>query len=242
MSKKKKKKSFFKYILRIIIIFVIFAAAYMAYFMFEKVNGVKSIFQNIEDTRASLTEYIVYGTHLNMKGNLNIEKTDIESVKLCFKTVDEEKNKEIGLKYEKTTNGINFYTSDLINEGIYLEDIDEETYYLFLKVGYKDEVYKYYSMNNETKYENVDYYTITRNEKNNKIEIAFSTYNMSGKIIDYMYINVRYSKLPDEVYDIVIDPGHGRKRCWRRSEWISRSKYCFKIWSKNKEGIRKFRT
>ena len=213
-KKKKKKKSIFRFLLRIVIIFIIFVVAYIAYFMVEKVNGVKSIFQNIEDNEASLTEYIVYGTHLNIKGSLDIEKTDIKSVNLCFRTVDEEKNKEIGLKYENTSNGIIFYTSKLINEGIDLEDIDEETYYLFVKVEYKDDLNKYYSINNKTKYENIEYYTITKNEKNNKIDIAFNIYNMSDKKINYMYMNVRYSKLPDAVYDIVIDPGHGRKRCW----------------------------
>lgn len=214
MSKKKKKNAIWRYLFRIAIAFVILVVLYIAYLMIEKENGVKGIFQNIENQEASLTEYIVYGTHLNIKGTLDVDNSSLSSVSLCLRSLDEEKSKEIDMKYETTSNGIAFNTSELINEGIDLEKLEEETYYLFVKVGFKDNISKYYSIKNETKYENIEYYTITKNDKNNKIDIAFNTYNMSDKEIKYMYMNVRYDKLPDYVYDIVIDPGHGRKRCW----------------------------
>ena len=101
-------------------------------------------------------------------------------------------------------NGIEFYTSELINEGIDLEQINVNEYYAILKVDYNNLETKYYSIKNETEYPNIEYYTITKNRKNNKIDITFGR-----KQYDYMILKVKETSLPDDVYDIVIDAGHG---------------------------------
>lgn len=62
---------------------------------------------------------------------------------------------------------------------------------------------------NKTEYEKIEYYTITKNNTNNKITINFGTYEGEGKIANYMAMEVKSTKLPKDVYDIVIDPGHG---------------------------------
>ena len=64
----------------------------------------------------------------------------------------------------------------------------------------------YYSLSNNTDFNNTTYYTITKNGSNNKIDIGFDKYDD----IPYMTINVsEASELPENVYDVVIDPGHG---------------------------------
>ncbi len=65
---------------------------------------------------------------------------------------------------------------------------------------------KRYSIQNDTEYKNVEYYTITKDNSNNKIDISFHKYDK----IDYMQIEVKKAKLPKNVYDIVVDPGHRR--------------------------------
>ena len=206
-----KKKSAWRYPIRIAVIFLILAVVYTAILMMEKVKIINSVFENIDEEEALLTEYIVYGTHLNIKGSLNIGNQNVSDVKLCFKTANEQNIKEINLDYTNNNNNIEFSTSDLINEGIYLENLNVDMYYLFIKVTDTEGVSKYYSLKNATKYDDVIYYTITRNNKNKKINIGFSTHESNEQNINYMYLSVNFDTLPEDVYDIVIDPGHGGK-------------------------------
>lgn len=214
MSKKKKKTKIHKGVYRLVIIILALLIAYVAYLKIYKVSSIKDIFEGVETKEAKLTEYIVYGTHLNIKGNLEIDSANIDKVSLAFKTINTENQEEFPMTYTKTQNGIEFSTSDLINEGINLEEMALNTYYFFVKVDYNNGTSSYYSLKNDTDYdykddENLEYYTITKNEKNNKIDIKFANYDMSGTEIEYMYMGVGYIKLPDNVYDVVIDPGHG---------------------------------
>ena len=213
MSSKKKNRVIKKMIATIIIMIIIAAilgVTYFAYKMIYKVTSIKDIFEGVETKQALVSEYIVYGTHLNIKGNLNVEDTDIQKVKLSLRTINEEAPKELELTYQKTDKGFDFSTSDLINEGIDLEALAVNTYYLLVKVEYENGTEKYYSLKNTTEYtEGIEYYTITKNDKNNKVDIKFASRNIEEQKVEYMYIGINRSVLPGEVYDVVIDPGHG---------------------------------
>lgn len=213
-NKAKKENGVKKIIIGLILIAVVIVAlvvGYIAYKMIYKEENVKDIFENVETTEAIVSEYIVYGTHLNIKGNINILSSDVKSVSLELRTLEEENTKTIELSYKTTKNGLEFSTSDLINEGIDLEYLPINTYYLLIKIGYANETYKYYALKNGTDYENkgIEYYTITRNGQNNKIDIKFANRYKEEQNIEYMYITINSTKLPSDVYDIVIDPGHG---------------------------------
>lgn len=110
------------------------------------------------------------------------------------------------LSYNYLDNILAFSTSDKLNESIDLERLTENDYYVFLKVTFSNGDIKYYSFNNSTEYNDITYYSITKNHSNNKIGIAFNTYNE----IPYLSLSVnKVDTLPDDVYDIAIDPGHG---------------------------------
>ncbi|MBP3832163.1 MAG: N-acetylmuramoyl-L-alanine amidase [Clostridia bacterium] len=168
-----------------------------------------SLFQNINNT-AKVNKYIVYGTHFNLEGSLEIPKISgisIYSAHVVVKNIDE---KEISLKctYTYKDNILSFSTIDKINEGLYLENLAKDKYYVFLKIVFSNSEVKYYSLENASKYEDTSYYTITKNETNNKININFSNYNN----LPFMAISVEdIESLPDNVYDIAIDPAHGGK-------------------------------
>lgn len=108
--------------------------------------------------------------------------------------------------FNYSDNTISFSTSDEINSGIDLENLAIDNYYLLLKVTYSNSDIKYYSFVNSSEYNNITYYTITKNNSNHKIDISFEKYN------DIPYISILVTKaneLPENVYDIAIDPGHG---------------------------------
>lgn len=144
-----------------------------------------------------INEYTIYGTHFNLKGDLAKIK-DNENNKLVLKSATREIEFDIILKD-------NYFTiSEYINKGVFLENLPIDNYLILLKTINNNDV-KYYNLVNETNYQELEYYTITKNFKNNRIVINYDNY----KDYKYMYLEVKEEKLPENIYDIVIDPGHG---------------------------------
>lgn len=241
MNLKSVLKIVFIIILIFVILFGVLSGAYIAYTIFHKKKEIKDIFEDIETEEVSVSEYIVYGTHLNIKGNLSIQDTDIKNISLELKTSDDEVSEEIKLKYENTDRGIEFSTSELINEGIDLEKLKIDTYYIFLKVEYLDDTYKYYTLKDNTDYEKkeIEYYTITKNGKNNKIDIKFAKHTKEEQKLEYMNIEVNNCKLPANVYDIVIDPGHGGSDCGAKAGGYQEADLTLKIAKEVTEELKK---
>lgn len=172
-------------------------------------NNENYLFKDIEYKEASLEKYTVYGTHLNLEIKVDIDE-DIENIytsKLIFKSSNMD-ILEYELEYEISDNYIIFNTSDNINTGINLENIDIGEYVVLLCIGTENVKLSklekhYYTISNNTEYENLEYYTISRENNNNKIDIFFEDNNFC--------MSVYNTTLPKDVYDIVIDAGHGGK-------------------------------
>ena len=188
----------------ILLIFIIYKIVNSAT---QAVSSIAEISDTIEQTNyGKVTRYIVYGTHLNIEGNIEIkEETDnIENAQIVAKDISGNEI-IINTEYEYSNNLLSFSTLDQINTGLNLEELEVTDYYILLKIQFSNET-KYYSLSNDTEYGNIDYYTFTRNKRNNKIYINFGTYNN----IPFMGLNItKTKKLPENVYDVVIDPGHG---------------------------------
>ncbi len=116
-------------------------------------------------------------------------------------------NESINLKFNNTLNHkiylvnkrnlkekIEYNTKSQVDLGIEASKIAEGEYYLL-----SDD--KYLTIKSE--FTPIEFYTITRDEKNYKITIS---YDHRAKAL---LINKVLSELPENSYDIVIDPGHG---------------------------------
>ena len=176
----------------------------------------QNLFEDIQSELVNVNKYIVYGTHLNINGRLdtNLIGSNISEFKIVLKNIEGVEIPFV-INYTIDEKGILFSTSDEINGGIDLEEIIEGKFYILLKVVTSlDDVLssKYYLLNNQTAYENIEYYTITKNS-NNKINISSDKYLLNGILVSYMKLEVSGSKLPNNIYDIVIDPGHGGNDC-----------------------------
>jgi len=165
-------------------------------FNYSKKDNDMSIITNTEEYQVEITDYYIYGTHFNIFGIIELE--NIDNLTLVLKNEKE----EIELNYELDNNS--FYISDKINDGMYLDSLKEGSWYLLFKQVVEDKEY-YYSLVNNTDYDDLEYYTITNNDKNNKIDIIVDNYKNKS----YFKFVVKETKLPDDVYDITIDPGHG---------------------------------
>lgn len=200
-------------------VIVLFFIILMCFLIFNKIltkheidNNIelktKTLFENINQfNNAKVDKYIIYGTHLNLEGNIQIPKISdisIYSVHVVAKNI-EGKEEPLDCTYSYKDNLLTFSTIDKINKGLFLENLDETNYYLFLKVIFSNSEERYYSFENASKYTNTTYYKIS---KRNKIDIKFDTFN---KTPFFGLFVSKIENLPNNVYDIAIDASHGGK-------------------------------
>ena len=170
------------------------------------------IFGGIQEMPAEVTKFFTYGDHFQIYGKLSqLGIENFETAKLIL--VNEKIEEEYTVLGETDGNSVIFRTDDRVNSGLNLDKLDIGTYYLKLRVKSNNSATaKYYTLSNNSPYQNIDYYTKTKDGKNNQVKIEFSEYNtLSKKSIKCLKITVKESKLPDDVYDIVVDAGHGGK-------------------------------
>ena len=173
-------------------------------------SSVGEISKDIEkDSYGNVSRYIVYGTHLNIEGDIELKESNkIKNVQVVAKNTS---GKEIGIPttYTYEDEKLSFSTLDKINTGLDLEKLDVKDYYILLKITYSNNKGKYYTLKNDTEYkEPIEYYTLTRNKSNKRINISFITVDN----VPYLGLDItKVSNLPEDVYDVVIDP-----RTWRK--------------------------
>ena len=191
-----------------IILIIIIAISSIGYVIYVEKNNEKIRPLSTEQEKVAVTEYYIYGTTLNMKGTLTIENLDFDKIELVL--YNDKDFLEYEIEYDEDGNKVNFYLSDLINEGLYLDNIEIDKRYMFIrttkeleekdKEGNQQYEYKYYGLENKTEYPKTTYYTMSK--YNRKIEIN------SDNTYQTMMLNIKENK-DKEIYDIVIDAGHG---------------------------------
>ena len=208
-----------KKILLFILILLILFGGYIVYdkYLTGKIPKLKT-----EEKIINIDELYIYGNHLNLHGKL----VDDDNLQLVFYNGD-------FLEYEINIDESYFNLSDKINKGILLEEIPIGTYYMFIRSKYKLENgkdgYKYYILNNATKYDETVYYTFSNT--NNKIIINSDN--------DYKTLMANVSENTDKVYDVVIDPGHGGMDSGATKNGYSESDLTLKIALNLKEKLEK---
>ena len=148
------------------------------------------ILEKINNKNIDVNSFTIYGKHMNLKGTLLDEKDYAFILK----------NNEVEIPTKLIIKDNKFALSDNINDGLNLEKIPVGEYLMLLKSNEE-----YYSLINKTEYHDNTYYTFTKDFKNNLITFSETSY----KDQNYWLMKVSETKLPEEYYDIVIDPGHG---------------------------------
>ena len=150
----------------------------------------EDILNSIGENKVEVNKFTIYGKYLNLDGNLPTN----DDYELVFKNNEE----EISIK----TLDYYFSTGEFINDGINLEKLKTGKYIMLLHNITDD---SYYNLINKTTYHDNKYYTMTKEGKNNLITFDEEEFNE----IKYWTIEIKETELPNDVYDIVIDPGHG---------------------------------
>lgn len=178
---------------------------------YDQKESETKVLNMMQTKSAEATKIFTYGKSLNVEGKIsNVSKDNFESARLYITDgIEYEKSYELNYNFEG--NNLNF-SSGLINSGIILDELDSKEYYVFLRLKVNNSINpKYYSFINSSENGKIEYYTLTKNNENRKVSIDFYEKDYNNKKYNLLKINFETSKLPDDVYDIVIDAGHGGK-------------------------------
>lgn len=181
-----------------IILFLAFVCAIGAGYIF--LNS-KTFLSKIDyELSGKISYYDIYGIHMNFEGSFKLDDNFSDPKLVLSNGMDE---KVIHWDLENEDNSYTFKTSDYINDGINLEKLDNGNYYFLIKVKEADKDI-YFPLINDTEYSDLKYYTLTKNNKNKVIDITWDKYQ-GNEVLGF---HIKNTKLPDDVYDITIDPGH----------------------------------
>lgn len=172
----------------------------------EEKQKIENVFGKSQVNSAKITKFYTYGTGLNIEGKIDgIKKDNYEGIRLII-TDGVKFNKDYKADISFDNNGLNFKLIENIN----LEELECQKYYIQVRLktnNSKD--YRYYLLENISDYKDIEYYTLTKDGTNKKIDIKFEKQNYNNKEYNYLELNVKNEKLPGDVYDFVIDAGHG---------------------------------
>ena len=171
-------------------------------------KALANVVQKIQNKEAKLTNMYIYGTSLNLEGEVSgVSKDNLEGAKLIL--TDGFDEKEYKLETTVKDNVLRFKVEQ-INNTINLEKLMKEEYYILLRLKLNNSTnYKYYNLQNSLSESNMEYFTISKEGKNDKITITFCEKEHKKEKYKFLMISKIESTLPEEVYDIVIDAGHG---------------------------------
>ena len=190
MKKNNKKRNKRKIIIPFIFIVLILLGGFILYNHYKE----QLLFKSLKSNLVNINKFTVYGTHFNIEGSLDIKGAD-DAYLILKNTKEEIKINTIYTISDK----LHFKTSNYINNGINLEKIKNDKYFIFLKVK-NNKKYKLYSLRNNTDYNNINYISMDNNEINIKFK---NKYNKP-------YLEIKSKKTySNDYYDIVIDAGHG---------------------------------
>ena len=182
---------------KFIIVMILLLLTGCKWFQVSEGKKEESVFEYKDEINgiAKINSYSIYGRFFNLEGEID---GSFDSLSLVLREKDI--SREYPLNLEKNDNKTLFKTNNLINEGINLEEIKARTGVFFIKNNDT-----YYTLQNNSNYKDLEYYTITKNKENYQITISFSKF----EDIEYLSLSSKKQSLPKEIYDIVIDPGHG---------------------------------
>ena len=173
------------------------------------------------EKQASILEYGTYGVWLQWNGSFPKEEgKTVDSLSLCWQkeTGTEETFLPVTtqtLHFSEEEDDVHFCISEDINNGVFLDrlDLPDGAYSLLLRVRYAGEEEgdageeEVLSFSDSSGLSPVEYYTMTKNGKNRRIRILPAEHEGTP----YFSFTVEEAELPEDVYDIVLDPGHGGK-------------------------------
>lgn len=179
---------------------------------FETKQKEINIFSKLQTKPVEVTKFYTYGKSFNINGKIsNISKDNFEGAKLVIADGLDYEN-SYNLNYEFSDNDLLFSSDIEINSGVVIDNLEDTDYYILLRLKLNNSAEpKYYSFVNKSEYDDINYYTITSEGKNRLVSIKFIEQSYNNNSYNLLKMSFNDTKLPEDIYDIVIDAGHGGK-------------------------------
>ena len=181
---------------KILILIILILLGIFGYVYYSYINNYKTLLNEI-NMAFNINSYSIFGQYLNINACMEKNIDNIDLLELVLKNDKEEI--DLSANFYKENKNVCF---NLKEDGLYLDNLKRGQYLLLVK---ENDIY--YTLKNKTDYSNLEYYTVTNNKSNNKIDIIFDKYNNKN----YLEFKIKKSNLPKNIYDITIDAGHGGK-------------------------------
>lgn len=169
---------------------------------------------------ATLSRYYTYGAFFQAEGtlalkDLDLSPKDIKKAQIQLRTGNGEEDRtafEVPFSASKQT--LTFRTAKHLDEGLCLDTLDTGATAAFLLLTLKDDSPRLFALSDGTgtkktgPQEPVEYYTLPYGHRGHrKVTTAFDQVGSTETLV----FHTKRSRLPSDVYDIVVDPGHGGK-------------------------------
>ena len=190
-----------------------------------------------QDTMA-ISQYFVYGTHLYFSGTYDTlpQVVQAEAVVRPINEALDVGSWTMWLEVDEDDGGItHFMAADGITTGPDLDQIPAGRYALLMKLTAANGDVQYRFIKDNSGNPLFDYYTVTRDGANRRVQLKTLTDTVHG--FTFFGLEVADAELPEDVYDIVIDPGHGGTDdgCLSRDEKTTEAELTLQIGLKTKE-------
>ena len=167
------------------------------------------------DGSAAVTKYYTYGLFFQLEGRAEPDRVkDVTQAELVLEETglrsEDAFRMDVLFRVEKQK--LTFWTSSRIDEGICLDTLETGTFAAFLDLTREDGSTERLALSDETgdgedRQAPIEYYTLSHGHGHRKVTTSFE--GPEGQ--ETLVLRVKRSRLPGNVYDVVIDPGHGGK-------------------------------
>lgn len=169
---------------------------------------------------ATLSKYYTYGAFFQAEGTLDLKdldlsRKDIQKAQLQLRSGSgEEDRTSFDVPFSVSKQKLTFRTSQHLDEGLCLDTLETGKTAAFLLLTLRDGSTKLLALSDGAKAKDesadapIEYYTLPYGHQGHRrVTAAFAPAGQTETLV----FQVKRSRLPSDVYDIVVDPGHGGK-------------------------------
>lgn len=173
------------------------------------------------DGAADITKYYTYGTFFQLEGTANLSNDgdvppgEVRRAALVLRSGDGEGDEVFRrkLSFSVSKKTLRFWTSDKLDAGLCLDTLPKGEYAALLELTSKTDTVQSFTLQDGTGSGKkdpetpIEYYTLPYRYGRRKVTTDFRTFGERETLV----FQVKRSRLPKGVYDVVVDPGHGGK-------------------------------
>ncbi len=198
---------------------VVLLLLFLTQFLLSGCSPVAGVERDLSGT-AVLSDWYTYGTFLRLEGkavldgeNGDTKADSVSGVELLLRSGRGEGDvTAIDLPFSVSKKTLTFQSAKKLDEGLCLETLKSGRTAVLLRLTLKDGGTRLLALSDgsgkgEDPADTLEYYTLPHRHGHRRVTASFEPVGATETLV----FHVRRARLPADVYDIVVDPGHGGK-------------------------------